>query len=89
MSLAGDGGPTSSTSSTPRLGYNQNIYMHASTLRATRRARGLTQDRLAAGTNISQSRLSLAERGKIFLRDDEITALTRVLGVARRALRAP
>ena len=49
-------------------------------LRAIRKARGLTQDALAAATNISQSRLSLAERGKVALRDDERAILMRVLG---------
>ena len=52
-------------------------------LRDIRKRRGLTQDALAAATNISKSRLSLAERGRVTLRDDERAALARVLGVKR------
>lgn len=54
------------------------------TLRAVRKQRGLTQDALAIAANISQSRISLAERRRVRLRADELERLTRVLAITAR-----
>ncbi len=50
-----------------------------STLKAIRRAAGLTQIQLSQKANVSRFRLALAETGSLELRPEELTAINKAV----------